>query len=114
MRHGPLVLPADRVLGLVALAASCFRKRGAVLSTSVASGAAFAALLALKLKLDRDVLREGQGMISLGYGVGFWLSSLLFLGSAVLCGVLASGAGRSEAEREASDGTSTPELERDS
>jgi len=36
-------------------------------------------LLALKVKIDNDALREGEGMLQVEYGAGFWLALLSFL-----------------------------------
>lgn len=45
-------------------------------------------LLLLKTKLDDEILRQGQGALRVEYGLGFWMSFLLFLSAALLNGYL--------------------------
>lgn len=54
-------------------------------------------LLVLKFKLDRDVVRQGQGMLTLNYGLGYGLAILGFLAAATSRFVLPHLASRSPA-----------------
>lgn len=45
-------------------------------------------LFMLKNKIDNDVISEGNGMIEIGYGFGYWASLLLFMVSAVIQGLI--------------------------
>ena len=45
-------------------------------------------LLLLKSKLDNDIIKEGQGVISISYEFGYWFSLLMFLCSAVFHGIV--------------------------
>jgi len=49
------------------------------------AGAVF--LFLLKNKLDNDIITQGQGMITIEYGFGFWFALLLFIASAVIQGL---------------------------
>lgn len=53
-------------------------KKGAM-GTAVTGGMGIIFLLLLKSKLDNDILRQGQGMLQVDYGAGFYLTLLLFL-----------------------------------
>jgi hypothetical protein len=53
-------------------------KRGATGAT-VTGGMGIIFLLLLKSKLDNDILRQGQGILQIDYGAGFYLTLLLFL-----------------------------------
>ena len=57
-----------------------FLKAKAGIITAAAMGVLGAAfLLLLKGKIDKDVLREGEGLLQVDYQFGFWLAFLLFL-----------------------------------
>ena len=68
-------------LGGLVLAFLRAMKEGAT-GTLVASGAGTALLLALKSKIEGDVLSEGEGMIQVSFELGFWLALLAFLAAA--------------------------------
>ena len=52
-----------------------------------AAGAAGAiSLLLLRVSVNADVLRQGEGMLRTRYALAFWLAMLLFVGLAVLHG----------------------------
>jgi hypothetical protein len=42
--------------------------------------------LLIKSGTDDSIVKQGSGMIQVSYGLGFWLSLLLFLGAAGLNG----------------------------
>lgn len=66
-----------------------FPKGRRSLIASAVSGITGLILLELfKFKLDNEVLREGKGILQLEYGIGFWLTFLLFLSAAALNGFL--------------------------
>lgn len=67
---------------LAGLALSFIKTKKGTIGTMVAGGIGTVFLLLLKSKLDNDVLREGQGMLQLDYGVGFYMTLLLFLSAA--------------------------------
>jgi len=39
-------------------------------------------LLLLKVKLDNDIIREGEGMLLSEYGMGYWLTFIILLSAA--------------------------------
>jgi hypothetical protein len=49
------------------------------MAPAVAGGIGLLFLLFLKAKIDSEVLKEGEGMLRVEYGIGFWLVLLLFL-----------------------------------
>lgn len=53
-------------------------KRGTVVS-AIIGGLGLISLLFLKAKIDNEVLREGEGVLQVEYGIGFWLALLLFI-----------------------------------
>ena len=44
-------------------------------------------LLMLKSDLDRQIIEQGQGMLNVTYGLGFWLAFFLFLAAAIINGL---------------------------
>jgi len=71
-RVSPEPLAVAALLGLLggaALAAS--DRRGKRLASGALGLAAFLLLLLLKLKLDAEVAREGQGLLHVAYGAGY-------------------------------------------
>ncbi|MDF5730410.1 MAG: hypothetical protein PUP92_20905 [Rhizonema sp. PD38] len=38
----------------------------------------------LKSKLDDEILKQGQGLLLVSYGLGFWLAFLFFVASALV------------------------------
>ena len=65
-------------------------RKSAILPASCA-GIGIATLLMLKSKIDSDVLKEGGGMIQVGYVFGFWSILLLLIIAVLLNGYVFSG-----------------------
>jgi hypothetical protein len=43
-------------------------------------------LIALKLQIDDQTVKQGQGMLQVTYGTGYWLAILAFLGASAVSG----------------------------
>jgi len=71
----PLAISA-LITTLVGLGLSFLRARRSAIAPAIAGAATVILLLALKYKLDNDVLKEGEGMIQIEYNFGFWLAFL--------------------------------------
>jgi hypothetical protein len=91
----PLALLAA-LAALAGLAVSFLRgKRGAI-PPAIAGGLGVVFMLALKSKLDGDVLRQGQGAIQVSYEAGFYAAVILFVGALLINGyALVQGSGLS-------------------
>jgi len=75
------------VFGLVL---SFIRDRRSHIVPSILGVVSVILLLVIKTKFDSEVLREGGGMVQVGYDSGFWLTFLFSLCAAVLNGFLFS------------------------
>jgi len=64
---------------VVGLGLSFLRSRKSAIAPAITGGVGLITLLLLKSKIDNDVLKEGGGMLQVEYGVGFWLTLILFL-----------------------------------
>ncbi len=59
------------------LVLACLRvEKESAIGTLLAGGASAALLLALKTKIEGEVLRDGGGMFQVSFGLGFWLALL--------------------------------------
>ncbi len=74
--------------GAVAAALSFARVRRVLVASSLASGAGALSLLVLKVRVDDDILSEGQGVLQVQYSWAYWLALLLFASGCVLAGRL--------------------------
>ena len=70
--------------GIAGLAVSFFKTRVSAIAPAIAGGAGLILILALKSKLDGDVLRQGQGVIQTDYAAGYYLVLSLFIAAAAL------------------------------
>ena len=75
---------------VVGLGLSFLKGRKSSIAPAIIGVAGLILLLLLKAELDNDILSEGQGILQLEYGIGFWLTFLLFLFAAGLNGFLFS------------------------
>ncbi len=72
------------VIAIVGVAVG-FRKDKKGRIASIAAGAAGAVvLLLLKLKIDNEVATEGEGLLEVAYGSGYYLAFLFLIGAAAL------------------------------
>jgi len=74
------------VLGLLI---GFIKAKPARIVNAVTGGAGAVFLLLLKNKIDKEVLKEGGGMISVNYEMGFWITILLFI-TAVIVSIYAA------------------------
>ena len=70
--------------GIVGLVLSFIKSRGSKILPAIIGVVGAVSLLLLKSKLDRDVLREGEGAFHIEYQFGFWLAFILFFSAVVL------------------------------
>ncbi|MBL7209075.1 MAG: zinc-ribbon domain-containing protein [Dehalococcoidia bacterium] len=70
------------------LGLSFIKGRKIVIAPAISGVAGSILLLLLKSKIDNEILSEGAGMIQVEYGIGFWLTILVFLSAAGLNGFL--------------------------
>jgi hypothetical protein len=75
---------------IAGLGLSFLKGKESTLASAIAGGAGLIFLLLLKAKIDNEVLKEGEGVLRVEYGAGFWLILLLFLFAAGLNGFLFS------------------------
>jgi hypothetical protein len=75
------------------LAVGSTRARG--LAAAAFGALAAVALLALKTKIDQDVIREGAGLLTAEFREGFWLAFILFGVAAVTAATSARARARS-------------------
>jgi len=66
------------------LGISFLKNRPGRFGSAVAGGIGFLAFVFLKLKIDREILQQGDGILQAQYGGGFYLGMLVFLCAAVL------------------------------
>jgi len=78
------------IIAIIGFGVSSFKGRKSSLLAALIGGLGLVSLLCLKAKIDNEVLREGEGILRVEYGFGFWLILLLFLFAIGLNGFLFS------------------------
>jgi hypothetical protein len=68
----------------VGLGTSFLKSRKNAIIPAVVGALGSVLLLSSKAKIDNEVLQQGRGLVQVEYGIGFWLSFLLFLVASVL------------------------------
>jgi len=69
---------------LAALGLAFARDRKGRLGSGVAAAFCAITLLAMKMKVDQDTLKQGQGVVGVQWEFGFWMALLAALAGAVL------------------------------
>ncbi len=64
---------------VLGLALSFLKSKKSKIAPAITRVVGLIFLLLLKVKIDNDVLREGKGMLKIEYGIGFWVTFLLFI-----------------------------------
>ncbi len=88
----PQKIPAEPLASLalvsacVGLGTSFLRSNKNTIIPAAVGGIGAVLLLVIKAKVDDAILKQGQGIIKVNYGLGFWLSFLLFGTAAILNG----------------------------
>lgn len=75
---------------VLGLGLSFLKGRRSSIVPAILGVAGFVLLLLLKFKIDNEVLKEGEGMVQVEYGIGFWLAFLFLLFAAGWNGFLFS------------------------
>lgn len=78
------------IITIIGFGVSFLEGRKSTLFAALVGGLGSVSLLCLKAKIDNEVLREGEGILRVEYGFGFWLILLLFLFAIGLNGFLFS------------------------
>ena len=71
---------------LVGLGVSFIKDKRGWTGGAIAGAAGAVALLLLKLKIDNDVAREGEGLLEVHYAMGYGLALIVFVAAAALHG----------------------------
>lgn len=78
-------LAAVAVLAAIAALALAFlRGKAGHLPARIGAAVCALSLLAMKLKVDADVLKQGEGVVTIQWEFGFWLALLAAIGAAVV------------------------------
>lgn len=70
--------------GVVGLGTSFIKAKKAAVAPAGSGAAGSILLLMLKSTLDNEIVKQGQGLLLVNYGFGFWLAFLLFVASTVV------------------------------
>ncbi|MEA5566505.1 MULTISPECIES: hypothetical protein [unclassified Anabaena] len=69
---------------IIGFATSFMKANNTAIAPAGSGAIGFILLLMLKSKIDDSIVREGQGLILVSYGLGFWLAFLLFVAATVI------------------------------
>jgi uncharacterized membrane protein YozB (DUF420 family) len=86
----PLAM-AILVVTIFGVALSFLKSRKSSLIASLIGIVDFILLLLLKSKIETEATNQGQGIIQVEYGIGFWLVLILFIAAIALNGYLYFG-----------------------
>ena len=70
--------------GLVGLGTSFIKAKKSAIAPVGSGTAGFILLLMLKSKIDDEIVKQGQGIILVSYGFGFWMAFLFFVSAALI------------------------------
>jgi hypothetical protein len=73
---------------VVGLGVSFLRSRAGAVTATIAGAVALLALIALMIKLNRDVASNGEGIVRIKYSIFYYLTILVSLGAAIFNGML--------------------------
>ena len=76
------------IVAIAGLLISLIKIKKISLISVILSSAGAVFLYLLKNKLDNDVITQGQGMISIEYEFGYWFALLIFVGGAIIQGLI--------------------------
>ncbi|RAM51493.1 MAG: hypothetical protein C6Y22_11280 [Hapalosiphonaceae cyanobacterium JJU2] len=65
--------------GAIGLGTSFLKAKKSAVIPAGCGAAGFILLLIVKSKIDNEILKQGQGLILVNYGFGFWLAFFLFI-----------------------------------
>lgn len=84
--------------GIAGIGLSFLKGKKGAMVPAVTGGIGMILLLALKAKLDNDLLREGGGLLQVECAAGFWLTFLLYLGAIGVNAILLSSSKKTKEE----------------
>ena len=70
--------------GLVGLGTSFIKAKKSAIGAVGSGTTGFILLLMLKSKIDDEIVKQGQGIILVSYGFGFWMAFLFFVSAALI------------------------------
>jgi hypothetical protein len=83
-------IPADPlatialISGVIGLGTSFIKAKKSAIAPASAGIVGFILLLMLKSKIDSEIVKQGQGLLLVSYGFGFWLAFLFFISATFL------------------------------
>ncbi len=87
------------VAALAALSLTFIRGKVGRLGSAIAAAFCAITLLAMKMKVDQDTLKQGQGVVGVQWEFGFWMALLAALAGALLAFIGLKSPGETRAER---------------
>ncbi|MBW4571923.1 MAG: hypothetical protein KME31_29095 [Tolypothrix carrinoi HA7290-LM1] len=83
-------IPADPlatialISGVIGLGTSFIKAKKSAIAPAGAGIVGFILLLMLKSKIDSEIVKQGQGLLLVSYGFGFWLAFIFFISATFL------------------------------
>lgn len=83
-------IPADPlatialISGVIGLGTSFLKAKKSAIAPAGAGIVGFILLLMLKSKIDSEIVKQGQGLLLVSYGFGFWLAFIFFISATFL------------------------------
>ncbi|MGI2908212.1 hypothetical protein [Tolypothrix sp. VBCCA 56010] len=83
-------IPADPlatialISGVIGLGTSFIKAKKSAFAPAGAGIVGFILLLMLKSKIDSEIVKQGQGLLLVSYGFGFWLAFIFFISATFL------------------------------
>ena len=84
---------------LAGLGLAFIKGKGGRLGSAIAAAFCAITLLAMKMKVDQDTLKQGQGVVGVQWEFGFWMALVAALAGAVLAFIGLNAPGETNAER---------------
>ncbi len=72
------------ISGVVGLGTSFIKAKKSAIAPALSGATGSILLLIIKSKLDDEIIKQGQGLLIVTYGLGFWLAFFLFASATVL------------------------------
>jgi len=72
------------ISGFIGLGTSFIKAKKGAIAPAASGATGSILLLIIKSKLDDEIIKQGQGLLLVTYGLGFWLAFFLFVSATVL------------------------------